>query len=97
MPRFTLIKHPYDSEVTVSFDCEMVDVAKAHFDDFLQGSGFSLPEEPDFEFKTTSLDFIAAEDDHMWNEAFDFKFGNDGPVGSSGADILTFPTGDQIK
>ena len=100
MPRFTLIKHPdgqYDSEVTVSFECEMVDVAKAHFDDFLQGAGFSLPDEAPFEFKVSSTDFLAAEEDYMWNEAFDFKFGNDGPVGSSGADILSFPTGDQVK
>lgn len=105
MPRFTLIKHPdgqYDSEVTVSFECEMVDVAKAHFDDFLQGAGFSIPDDAPFEYKLTKADFIAAEEDYMWDEAFESKFGinidgHDGPVGASGADILTFPTGDQVK
>ena len=106
MPRFTLIKHPdgqYDSKVEVSFECEMIDVAKAHFDDFLQGSGFSLPDDAPFEPKLGDDDFLAKEEDYMWDDAFYSKFMNqaaqpvrmDGPVGSSGADIIDF--GDYCK
>ena len=102
MPRFTLIKHPegqYDTEVTVTFECEMVDVAKAHYDDFLQGAGFSLPDEAPFERKLTQDDFLAQEEDWQWNDAFSCKVRHslllnpsamDGPVGSSGADIIDF-------
>ena len=77
MPRFTLIKHPenkYDTEVTVTFECEMVDVAKAHYEDFLQGAGFSLPNDAPFERKLTQDDFLAREEDWMWDDAFASKF-----------------------
>jgi hypothetical protein len=105
MPRFTLTKHPdgqYDSEVTVSFECEMVDVARAHFDDFLQGSGFSLPDDAPFETKISFDDYVAKEEDWMWNDAFASKFssdevynftstkglGYDGLVGGTGNDVI---------
>jgi hypothetical protein len=101
MPRFTLIKHPegkYDTEVTVAFECEMVDVAKAHYDDFLQGAGFSLPDEAPFERKLTPDDFLAKEEDWQWNDAFSAKFNvnaaepvrMDGLVGGAGADVIDF-------
>ena len=58
MPKFTLVKHPdnqFDAEVTVTFESDMLGVARGHFDDFLKASGFELPleveepnEEPDF-------------------------------------------------
>jgi hypothetical protein len=100
MPRFTLIKHPeneYDTEVTVTFECEMVDVAKAHYDDFLQGAGFSLPDEMPFERKLTQDDFLAKEEDMMWDDAFSAKFSTqaaqpvrmDGLVGGEGADVIS--------
>ena len=99
MPRFTLIKHPdgqYDSKVEVSFECEMVDVAKAHFDDFLQGSGFSLPDDAPFEPKLGDDDFLAKEEDYMWDDAFYSKFMNqaaqpvpmDGILGNAGEDVI---------
>ena len=52
MPKFTLIKHAdsqYDAEVRMDFDSEVVDLAQAHFHDFLQASGFELPLEDEEE------------------------------------------------
>jgi len=106
MPKFTLIKHAdsqYDAEVRMDFDSEVVDLAQAHFHDFLQASGFELPlpeeEEEDFNPRLTNADFLALEQDHMWDDAFEAKFGiqaaqriNDGILGSSGADVIEFPT-----
>lgn len=84
MPRFTLIKHAdstYDAEVKMEFEAEVLDLARAHYEDFLQASGFELP-------TTEYLKQREREEDQMWNEAFDFKFGDDGPVGAEGADVL---------
>ena len=95
MPKFTLIKHPenqYDAEVTVTFESDMLGVARGHFDDFLKASGFELPleveepnEEPDFEFRLTQSDRLAAEADWAWNDAFVSKFGNN-------PDVIRFPS-----
>ena len=92
MPRFKLIKEAdstHDAEVVVTFDTDLVDIAAAHFHDFLKASGFELPLEED---KTEY--FIAKEEDWMWNDAFEskFKMNDDGPVGSAGADVIKFPT-----
>ena len=95
MPRFTLIKHPtnkLDTEVTVTFDAELLDLARNHYDDFLKAAGFEIPVEDDFEFKITENEFIAREEEWAWNDALASKFRNDGPVGSMGADVLHFPT-----
>ncbi len=46
MPRFTLIKHAdsqYDSEIKMEFDAEILDLARAHYEDFLTASGFVPP------------------------------------------------------
>lgn len=75
----------------------MVDIAKAYFDDFLQGSGFSIPDDAPFEYKLSSDDFLAREEDFMWDDAFSAKFpqsANDGPVGAAGADVIKFPISD---
>ena len=95
MPKFTLIKHAetsFDSEVTVTFNTDLLEGAKGHFDDFLKASGFEIPleaekpaEEPDFEFRLQTSDRLAAEADWMWNDAFANKFGGD---------IIQFPTSD---
>ena len=95
MPRFRLTKEPdntHDAEVTVTFDTDMLDVAKAHFNDFLSASGFEIPLEYVGEVDRKLV--IQKEGDWMWNEAFDFKFRNDGPVGSAGADVIPFPISD---
>jgi len=78
----------------MTFTAEMVDVAKAYFDDFLKASGFELPldEDPEFERKITTEEFLAAQEDWLWDDALASKFRNDGPVGSAGADIITFPS-----
>ena len=116
MPRFTLIKHadgPYDAEVKVDFQAEVLALARDHYEDFLQAAGFELPspvktteewlDEAPFERKLTQDDFLAQEEDWQWDDAFYAKFDiaaaepvrMDGPVGSSGADIIDF--GDYCK
>ena len=101
MPQFTLIKHPdntHDAEVTVTFNSDLLDVAKAHFHDFLKASGFEIPlevmGEPTLEKRISVDDFLAKEEDWLWNDAIDSKFRNDGPVGSAGADVIKFPISD---
>ena len=86
MPRFTLIKHAdstYDAEVKMEFEAEVLDLARAHYEDFLQASGFELP---------LPNPGIPDPEDWQWDEAFDFKFNEsnrkDGPVGGEGADIF---------
>ena len=79
MPKFTLIKHrqnQYDSEVTVTFDADLIGPAKAHFDDFLKASGFELP----LEETETFDDLLDAAEDAMWDDAFESKFGTDANV-----------------
>ena len=106
MPRFTLIKHAdsqYDAEIKMEFDAEMVDLAEAHFRDFLQASGFELPSQDEedviFSPSLTDEDWLALAEDHMWDDAFEAKFGiqaaqavNDGIPGSAGADVIQLPT-----
>ena len=107
MPKFTLIKHAdsqYDAEVRMDFDSEVVDLAQAHFHDFLQASGFELPledeEEDVFNPQLTNAEWLALENDHMWDDAFESKFGiqaagianMDGILGGGGADVIEFPT-----
>ena len=94
MPKFTLTKHrdnAFDCDVTVTFDTDMLGVAKDHFGDFLKASGFELP----LEQPTTGPnidEWLEKAEDAMWNDAFDSKFRNDGQEGSSGADVIKFPT-----
>ena len=99
MPKFTLIKHAesaYDSEITSTFHCELLDSARCHIDDFLQASGFQLPSEDDSDdvvLPKPMFDLYSAEDD-LWQDAFANKFRNDGVDGSAGADIIDFPISD---
>ena len=93
MPKFTLIKYPdneFDCEVTVTFDTDMLGVARDHFEDFLKASGFELP--LDSYEQSDHKKWLEKAEDAMWDEAFDFKMNNDGPVGSSGSDVIKFPS-----
>ena len=95
MPKFTLIKHPdndFDCEVTVTFDTDALGVAREHFEDFLKASGFEIPLEEDS--PTLIDDWLEKAEDMMWDDAFDTKFRNDGPVGSYGSDVIRFPISD---
>ena len=95
MPKFTLIKHAetsFDSEVTVTFNTDLLEGAKGHFDDFLRASGFEIPlevadptDELNSQFRLEVSDRLAAESDWMWNDAFAAKFGGD---------VISFPTRD---
>ena len=93
MPKFSLVKHAEsaaDAEICSTFHVDHIDLARAHFDDFLLASGFSLPEKDD-------APFVPKKDmweDELWDEAIDFKFRNDGPVGGEGADVIKFPISD---
>lgn len=95
MPKFTLTKHrdnDFDCDVTVSFDTDMLGVARDHFDDFLKASGFEVPLE---NYAKADIDeWLEKAEDSMWDDAFDFKFkmNDDGPVGSDGTDVIPFPT-----
>ena len=94
MPKFTLIKHAesdYDSNVTVTFTAEVLDLARAHYEDFLRASGF---ETTTFDSAEMFSEWMEKSEDALWDEAFDFKFRNDGPVGANGADVLPFPVSD---
>jgi len=99
MPKFTLIKHgdnSFDSDVTMEFYTETLDLARAHYDDFLRASGFELP----MEDKKDEHDYVIPDpEDWLWDDAFASKFKDfvkmDGPVGSAGADVIQFPTPDQ--
>jgi hypothetical protein len=95
MPRFTLIKHAdsaYDAEVKVEFQAEVLDLARSHYEDFLQASGFQLPDSAE-QFS----EWLDQKDDDMWDDAFESKFSyaapgpvlkSDGPVGASGNDVI---------
>jgi len=100
MPKFSLVKHAdsaSDAEICSTFHVDHIDLARAHFDDFLQASGFSLPELNEDPLAPPKNDDW---EDRLWDEAFDFKFRNDnllndeGPVGGNGADVIKFPVSD---
>ena len=80
MPKFTLIKHAdtsFDSEVTVTFNTDLLEGAKGHFEDFLKASGFEIPlEEDGFERRLTLSDTPIDPIDFDWDDAFRAKFGN---------------------
>ena len=103
MPNFRLIKEAefsHDSEVVMTFDTDMLDVAMAHYKDFLKASGFELPDEDNPSFKENAETFaqsflkIQKEEDWMWNDAFESKFRNDGVEGGEGSDVIQFPISD---
>jgi len=102
MPRFTLIKHAdnqFDSEIKMEFEAEVLDLARAHYEDFLTASGFvSATSE-----ETTFQEWNSQKDDDMWNDAFAAKFShdevyssptpslkNDGILGVTGEDNIIF-------
>ena len=84
MPKFTLIKHAdtsFDSEVTVTFNTDLLEGAKGHFEDFLKASGFEIPlEEDGFDRRITLSDPITNPSDFDWDDAFRAKFGHTADV-----------------
>ena len=116
MAKFILTKVPDENcrgaEVTYTFESEHLPHAQGHIRTFLEASGFVFPEDEqdsdDFEFRVTSDDFLASEEDYMWDEALVSKFGefaanaaqpvNDGILGGGGADVISlseFQLGDK--
>ena len=53
-----------------------------------------------FNPRLTNADWLALEEDHMWDDAFESKFGihaagpvnMDGILGGGGADVIEFPS-----
>ena len=92
MPKFTLIKHAEyesDAEVSVTFETDHLGLAKDHFDDFLKASGFEMPLD-----NAMSRYLIPDPSEWDWDDDGEWRInlrGNDGPVGSSSADIIEFP------
>jgi len=114
MAKFILTKLPDENcsgaEVTYTFESEHLPHAQGHIRTFLEASGFvfSEDEEDSIQFRITSDDFLAAEEDYMWDEALVSKFGditthaaysvNDGILGGTGADVISlseFQLGDK--
>ena len=85
MPTFSFTKtHDYrdgvgDPTVTMTFTTDSIETLRENFEDFLNGAGFvSKPEEDNivnFERRVTKDDYVAKEEDFMWNDAFKSKFG----------------------
>ena len=87
----------------MEFDAEVLDLARAHYEDFLMASGFVPAQEETISFQ----EWNSQRDDDMWNDAVSSKFSsdeifnftatqhvNDGILGAFGADIIQFPTSD---
>ena len=105
MAKFTFTSEIDGVTVSHSFEAEVLPEIQKRFNDFVEGSGFVLPEEEDsFEFRVTADDFVAKNDDWMWDDAFASKFsefelnsvylnGGESVIpGAQGADIISFPT-----
>ena len=108
MAKFTFTSEIDGVVVSHSFEAEVLPEIQKRFNDFVEGSGFVLPEEEDsFEFRVTADDFVAKEEDYMWDDALASKFGDfalnspyipgGGTVitGSTGADIIKSPSKDE--
>jgi hypothetical protein len=103
MAKFTFTSEIDGVTVSHSFEAEVLPEIQKRFNDFVEGSGFVLPEEEDsFESRITANDFLAKEEDYMWDDALASKFGtfslnspylsNDELYGDASADIISFPT-----
>ena len=62
-----------DTTVSVAVQSDNVQQVREAFEDFLAGAGFVLPE-PDFERRLTQEDYVAKEEDYMWDDAVNAKF-----------------------
>ena len=91
MPRFELRKlsdNEYDSDVTLTFQTDLLQSAQLHYEDFLKACGFEFPpedDEPDdevvFERRIEATDNVITPPDYMWGN-------RDGIFGSGGTDFL---------
>lgn len=103
MAKFTFTSEIDGVTISHSFDAEVLPEIRKRFNDFVEGSGFVLPEEEDsFEFRVTTDNFVAKEEDYMWDDAFASKFGDfalnspyinggkDVINGGAGADVISF-------
>ena len=108
MAKFTFTSEIDGVIVSHSFEAEVLPEIQKRFNDFVEGSGFVLPEEEDtFERRITTDDFVSKNDDWMWDDAFASKFGDfalnstylpggDSVIpGGQGADIIKFPSKDE--
>ena len=83
MPRFTLTSQDEDTGllVTVTFTSDFLPEVNERFDQFLRASDFDLPYNEDgFERRITQEDFVAKEEDYLWDDAIKSKFSSDNVV-----------------
>jgi len=74
MSKFTFVKHPDfggDTEVTMTFDAELLSVLQENFQDFVAGAGFVVEgeteEEEEYEPRVFPFEVIS-NDDWMWDD-----------------------------
>ena len=73
MAKFTFTSVEDGVTVTHSFEAFLLSEIQERFNSFIEGSGFVLPDEEDtFEFRVTNEDFVAKEEDWLWDEADTF-------------------------
>jgi hypothetical protein len=73
MAKFTFTSVEDGVTVTHSFEALLLSEIQERFNSFIEGSGFVLPDEEDtFEFRVTNEDFVAKEEDWLWDEADTF-------------------------
>ena len=78
MTKFTFTSEIDGVTVSHSFEAEVLPEIQKRFNDFIEGSGFVLPEEEEpFERRLTQEDFLAKEEDYLWDDALASKFGKD--------------------
>jgi len=106
MPKFTFIKHPDfegDTEVTMTFNAELLEVLQENFQDFVVGAGFVVQEEAEEEeeeeHEPRVFPFeLISNDDWMWDDDEDPIFSNleyfstspDRQAGDAGIDSPSF-------
>ena len=74
----------------MEFEAEVLDLARAHYEDFLNASGFVTETE-------TTEDWLDEAEEAMWDDAFESKFGiqaaqpvpMDGILGNAGEDVIS--------
>ena len=80
MPRFTFTSEDEGVTISHSFETDYLAEALSQADRFFESSGFVLPEEEEEEVddgpRLTQEDFLAKEEDYLWDDAISSKFGN---------------------
>ena len=100
MAKFTFTSEIDGVTVSHSFDAEVLPEIQKRFNDFIEGSGYVLSEDYEaFERRVTTDDFVAKEEDYMWDDALVAKFGNfalNSPFINGGNDVISGGSGADV-